>query len=78
MHDEGNGDFQVLPSHMIQLEEDLKVRFIERSDSEKIRSIPVAWTWYEDGINAMAVCTQVCQIVTLQSGGEAHKKMHGH
>jgi len=75
MHN-ANGDFEILPSNMVQLEDDLQVSFVKDSEINQIKSIPVAWQWYDDGIKAMARCVQHCVLTSNQSGGEGHKRMH--
>jgi hypothetical protein len=78
IHDEERGGFHPLPADTVQLEDDLKVRFVKRDEAERIKAVPVGWQWHDDGVNAMAVCVQSCVIVTRQSGGEDHKRMHSH
>jgi len=78
IHDEKTGAFRVLPTDTVQIEEDLQVRFLDRSRANKIKSIPVAWQWNDDGIKSMAICISQCVTTTNPSGGEEHKTMHIH
>jgi hypothetical protein len=78
MHDDEQGRFQPLPQDMVQVETDLEVHFLKRSEAQKIPSVPVAWQWVDNGIESMAVCVSQCVPVHSQSGGDGHKTMHSH
>lgn len=76
MHNDDDGGFKVLPADMVQVERDLQVSFEPRRDAESLRAIPVAWQWQQTGPVGMAVCVQICTLVTVQSGGEYHQQVH--
>ena len=54
-------DFGILPSDMVQVEEDCHVRWVPRSQVDAMpESVPVAWRWVDDGITSAAKCIQTC------------------
>ena len=56
-----NIDFAPLPKDLVQVEEDCRVSWISRSKLEAMpESIPVAWRWVDDGVQAAAKCMSVC------------------
>ena len=54
-------DFAALPVDTVQVEENCRVRFVDRSELDAIpHSIPVAWRWFDNGVIADAQCIQTC------------------
>ena len=77
MHSEEGSGFAVLPDGVVQLERDLAVSFVPRSELEQLPTIPVAWRWGNGGESIGAACvTSACYVTTRQSGGEGHTKHH--
>ncbi|MBV8823954.1 MAG: hypothetical protein JO220_03035 [Hyphomicrobiales bacterium] len=61
MHDEETGQFQLLPKNTVQVEAGLRVSFRSTEDSDDVAgSIPVAWSWRDDGVTASMVCVAQC------------------
>ena len=54
-------DFAALPNDYVQVEEDCRVRWTSLDQLENLEtSIPVAWRWVDDGINASSRCMAIC------------------
>ena len=61
MHGEIDGEFQVLPKGVVQLEDGLRVSFVEeQAISEPDSYVPIGWVWSEDGAASSAVCVMRC------------------
>lgn len=69
-------DFAELPVNVIQVEENLRVEFVDRSSPRSSKGVPVAWRWVDDGVVAGAMCVSTCVPTSRQSGGEGHKVHH--
>lgn len=76
-HDEETGGFEVLPNDQVQIEDDLTVSFSSRKQSKEMNSLPVGWTWINDGVHNSAECSMQCSWVTSPTTGSAvHIKQH--
>jgi hypothetical protein len=63
MHDEKTGAFQLLPTGVTQVEDNLKVSFQSVAVEPPGPSfVPVAWIW-RDGPTPGATCTAICNLV---------------
>jgi len=61
MHGEGSGEFQVLPRGVVQLEDGLRVSFVqEESISDPDSYVPIGWVWGENGAASSAMCVMRC------------------
>ena len=73
-HDEFTGDFQELPTNVVQVESGLEVSFqtTEQIASLAERFLPVAWRWHDGAPTLAAVCemAQACE-----SDGNVQHKM---
>ena len=66
-------DFDALPIDTVQVEEDCKVRWINRADLESTSGyVPVAWRWTERGAIADVECIATC----TPNPKTGHKKGH--
>lgn len=68
-HNEENGGFEVLPCDQVQIENDLKVTFSSREESNNMNSLPVGWTWQKNGIMGSAACSMKCALETSPTTG---------
>jgi hypothetical protein len=60
-HEDETGAFEVLPQGIIQLEDGLRVSFVEEhtiADPESY--VPVGWVWNENGAVSSAMCVMRC------------------
>ena len=60
-HEDETGAFEVLPQGIIQLEDGLRVSFVEEhtiSDPESY--VPVGWVWNNNGAVSSAMCVMRC------------------
>jgi len=60
-HEDETGAFEVLPPGIIQLEDGLRVSFVEEhtiADPESY--VPVGWVWNENGAVSSAMCVMRC------------------
>jgi hypothetical protein len=78
IHDEESGAFSPLPDGYVQVEEDLKVRFVERAEAENLNSVPVAWVWDESAGDRRekAKCVQNCVYSWDRQGDRHHTTIH--
>jgi len=60
-HEDETGAFEVLPQGIIQLEDGLRVSFVEEhtiADPESY--VPVGWVWNNNGAVSSAMCVMRC------------------
>lgn len=48
--------FEVLPDNMVQLEQDLKVSFVDKGSPLVKDAAPVGWAWNSENAEVVAVC----------------------
>ena len=54
-------DFASLPSDVVQVEENLRVRWVMRDTLTSLpNSVPVAWRWIDNGVTSAAECIKTC------------------
>ena len=78
-HDEVTGEFQILPSSVVQVESDLEVSF--RSADEVARQtgrfLPVGWFWRSGAVTPVAVCEMVEEDGLAENTTSIKHKMSG-
>jgi len=75
-HNELNGDFEVLPEGLVQIENDLQVSFLPASAANELTAIPVGWIWRKDGVRASAECVAKCTLTITPGGNPFHIDNH--
>ena len=54
-------DFATLPSDLVQVEENLQVRWVTRDTLASLpNSVQVAWRWVDNGVSSAAECIKTC------------------
>jgi hypothetical protein len=62
MHDDQTGEFQPLPTEVVQVEDGLKVSFRAGTEVEDGNQyFPTGWFWRKDAPLPSAVCVQRCR-----------------
>jgi hypothetical protein len=65
------GEFEVLNENEMQMENDLSVSFIPRTEAAQISSIPVSWMWSANAVNPSQQCVAGCLAQT-----STHRPIH--